>query len=64
METEVVLPLISQGRYKNTESKYWSRIEPDLLELLSDKRFCALINRVTDNLGNILQQYYESDPEC
>jgi hypothetical protein len=51
METAMVLPLISQGRYKDTDKEYWSRIEPDLMELMSDKSFYALVDRVKDNLG-------------
>ena len=47
----MVLPFITQGRYKNTDEKYWRQLEPDIRLLISDKKFYRIVSKGISNVA-------------
>ena len=51
IEKTMVLPFITQGRYKNTDEKYWRQLEPDIRLLISDKKFYRIVSKGISNVA-------------
>ena len=51
IEKTMVLPFITQGRYRNTNEEYWRRLEPDIRLLINDKKFYRIVAKGISNVA-------------
>ena len=51
IEKTMVLPFITQGRYRDADKEYWRRLEPDIRLLINDKKFYRIVSKGISNVA-------------